>query len=325
MRFLKPAIVLLLILSLAANGIMYAKFRGKRPIFRVNDEVRTKADMDGYLEQQSGPRYKAMMVQRMMIDQEAKKRGLSPTDAEVDDAFNLRREVDWQFAQAVAHNPGLANDYKDEVRQKLEIDALLASEIPVTEEEIKDEYTHNPELYDTPNRAHAEVAAVINDAHADLIRQAMAKTDPPLAPADIMRYFPREVVFLGENNRYTFVQAYGDTKMNKDIFTMEPRSVKMVASPQMAAQGFKRIVIRLIDIVPGKKADLNDPKTLKKIKTNVGLRHAKPQEELIAELWAKTRFESEDPSDRASIEQYMLPGRSRTEAHAENPTQPTRQ
>ena len=64
MRYLMPTLIILLLASLIANGVMYAKYRSHRPIMTVNGVGISKFDMDSYLEQTQGPQYKALMAQR---------------------------------------------------------------------------------------------------------------------------------------------------------------------------------------------------------------------------------------------------------------------
>ncbi len=312
MRLFRPLLGVVLVISLILNAILWARYRNQRMIMTVNGQSVTKRNMDDYLEQQFGPTYKAMIVQRMLIDQEAQKQGVSPSDTEVDEEFNNKRELDWQFANRIALSPMVAAESKNEIRQQLEQQRLLAKDITVTDEEIKDEYNTHPALYDTPAKATSLVAAVLNDAHTEEIRQMMARNDPPVNPAAVMQQFPREVVFIGDSNRFTFVQPYG-SDMNRDIFTMEPNEVKVILPGDLAQQGARRLIVRLQSIQSGRKADLNDPKTLTKIKLNVALRRSKPLAELLAQLWASCKFVSEDPSDKALIERLFFPDRPRAE------------
>jgi hypothetical protein len=306
MRLLRPLIVLVLVLSLVFNVVFWMRYRNKKTIFTLNNEAVTRADMDDYLEKQFGPTYKAMMAQRLLIDQEARSKGVAPTEAEVNDEFALKKELDWQFASRIATSPWLADESKQEIKQQLEQQKLLAADISVTDEEVREEYNAHASLYDTPSKAHTEVAAVLNEIHLEDIRKLMDHNDPPVGPRTIMQMYPREVIFIGDDEKFTFVQAF-NTQMNKDVFTMGPREVKVMLPGDLGQQGARRLVVKLLDITPGKKADLNDPKTLNRIKMNVALRRTRPASEMLASLWAKARFESADQGDKAQIERMFFP------------------
>ncbi|MCW3095043.1 MAG: hypothetical protein JWL77_661 [Chthonomonadaceae bacterium] len=311
MRLLRPLIVVVLILSLVFNVVLWMRYRNKKTIFTLNSEAVTRADMDDYLEKQFGPTYKAMMAQRLLLDQEARKKGIAPSETEINDEFALKKELDWQFASRIATSPWLADESREEIKQQLEQQKLLAQDISVTEEEVREEYNAHPALYDTPAKAHTEVAAVLNEIHLEDIRRLMEQADKPVGPRTIMQMYPREVVFIGDDDKFTFVQAY-NTEMNKDVFTMGPHEVKVMLPGDLGQQGARRLVVKMLDIAPGKKADLNDPKTLNRIKMNVALRRTRPASEMLANLWANAQFQSADPGDKAQIERMFFPEQART-------------
>lgn len=311
MRLLRPLIVVVLILSLVFNVVLFMRYRNKKTIFTLNSEPVTRADMDDYLEKQFGPTYKAMMAQRLLIDQEARRKGVAPSETEINDEFTLKKELDWQFASRIATSPWLADESREEIKQQLEQQKLLAQDISVTEEEVREEYNAHPALYDTPAKAHTEVAAVLNEIHLEDIRKLMEQNEKPIGPKAIMQMYPREVVFIGDDDKFTFVQAY-NTEMNKDVFSMAPHEVKVMLPGDLGQQGARRLVVKMLDVTPGKKADLNDPKTLNRIKMNVALRRTRPASEMLANLWANARFESADQGDKAQIERMFFPEQART-------------
>ncbi len=310
MRLLRPLIVLVLILSLVFNVVLWMRYRNKKTIFTLNGESVTRADMDDYLEKQFGPTYKAMMAQRLLIDQEARHKGVAPSETEINDEFTLKKELDWQFASRIATSPWLSGESREEIKQQLEQQKLLAQDITVTEEEVREEYNAHPALYDAPAKAHTEVAAVLNEIHLEDIRKLMAQTEKPIGPKAIMQMYPREVVFIGDDDKFTFVQAY-NTEMNKDVFTMAPHEVKVMLPGDLGQQGARKLVVKMLDITPGKKADLNDNKTLNRIKMNVALRRTRPASEMLANLWSTARFESADQGDKAQIEHMFFPEQTR--------------
>lgn len=105
-------------------------------------------------------------------------------------------------------------------------------------------------------------------------------------------------------------QAYGP-QYNAAVFAMTPGSVRVEASAELAQLGAKKIIIRMDDIVPGRVADLSDPKTLKKIKLHVQLHRAKPASELLAAVWQKANLVFDDQTDRTNTELLFFPDKSK--------------
>jgi len=307
MRFFKPIFGVILFLSLILNVILYTKYRSRRALITINGQAVTKADMDGTLEQQYGALYKANIVRRLLIDQEAHQKGVAPTDQEVEEEFNKRKEADWQYAQRLTNAPWEIDEAKAAIREEMEQKQLLAYDIKVTDEEIKEEYAAHPVLYDEANRAHGELVAVLNDSRTEDIHRLMAQTQPHITAETIRQNFPNEVLFLGDNGKFTFFQALG-TQTNHDLFSMQSGEARVMPAGELQALlGARRLVVRLNEIIPGHRADLNDPLVLKKIRLNVALRRAPPAQELLSNLLAKAKVDYDDPGDKERVERFFFP------------------
>ena len=164
-------------------------------------------------------------------------------------------------------------------------------------------------MYDTPNKARCTVAAILTDSRTADVKRMLLSQNPSYSPATIAEKCPHAVVFLGDNNHYTFAQPF-NTKYNQGICSMEPNTVKVEPAGELRELGAKKVVIRMDEIVPGHAADLSNPKTLKKINLHVQFRRAKPASELLAALWAKSKIQFDDPADRANTERLFFPDRT---------------
>ena len=268
MRAVKPLLGVVIAVSVLLNAVLIVKIRGRRAILQVNGVSVSRNDMNRALELQFGPQYKANLVARVLLEQEAKKQGVEPTDAEVTEQFENQKELNWTYAQRLMRAPWLADEAKAEIKIQLEEDRLLTRGTEVTEDEVRTEYQQNHGLYDTPNKAKCSVAVVLADARIEDIRRMLISQNPPFSPAKIMENYPREVVFLGDNYRFTFAQPFG-TDYNAALFKMEAKAIKVEDPPaDLARQGARKVLIRIDELVPGHRADLTDPAILKKIKIN---------------------------------------------------------
>lgn len=312
MRFVKPLIWAALVLSVLVNIVLIYKVRGKRAIITVNGTPVTRTDMHNYLEQEYGPVYKATVIRRILVDQEAHQQGVAPTDAEVQEEFDTKRELDWSYAQKLAREPWLLEEAKAEVKLANEEEHLLAKDITVTDEEVRDEYQQHAQFYDTPNKARCSVAAILNESRTEDVRRMLVSSNPPYSPAAIMANYPRDVIFLGDNNHFTFAQPF-NTQFNSAVFNMEPKSVRVEPPGDLAQLGARKLIIRVDELIPGRRADLADPKVLKKIRLHVALRRAKPATELLSALWAKANMVFDEQTDRANTELLFFPDRSKSQ------------
>lgn len=316
LRVLVPVV---LVLSIILNAFMYLRWNRKRPVLTVNGQTIRQKDVDDYLELDKGPAVKAVLVRRLLLDQEAKKQNVVPAEAEINEEFALQKERNASYAQQISVNPWKETEAKNQIREQLEQIRLRAKDVKVTDQEIQEEYGMFPTKYDTPNKARCEVVlfkGIPDKATGNAIAphfndiQELLKKTPPVAPVTIMRTYPGEVIFWGDNNIFTFYQELG-TQKNALIFNMKPGEVKEVPPPQdILRQGILKMLVKMDKIEPGHKADVNDPKTRDKIRLVLANAHAKSFEEYLNDIWSKADFQSEDPQDKSYIEHILLPGRA---------------
>jgi hypothetical protein len=319
MRYLTPVLIVLLLVSVIANGVMYLKFRSHRAILTVNGVGLSKYDLDTYLETIYGVDYKAVFTRRTLIHQAAVKNNLAPTDSEVNEKFQEAKQVNWQYASTMNNNPWLADEGRRSIQEQLELNRLRAKDIPITEDEVKDEYKLQPAMYDTPSKAEAEVALLKNGIHTDAIVDMISQT-PAVKPAAIVSSYRGDVRFLGDNNVYTFIQHFGTPEQGM-VFGMKPGEVKKMPAPaEVRSAGYTMMVVRLNKITPGHKAEWTDPKvapndprikdykaTQEALRLTVALKRANPPDEFIRSLLQSAKIEAEDPVDIDNIKLKLLP------------------
>lgn len=309
MRIVRVLLIVALIISVLGNVILWAKYGNRRSVVTVNGTGISKRDIDDYLLQQAGPNVKATMVQRMLVEQEAKAKGVLPSQADIDEEFNLQKEMDFRFAQQVNANPWVAGESKRQLGERIAKIRLLTKDVPVADEEIKEEYAGAATRYDTPNKAKVHLAVITDPSKVNEIKQLMT-SNPPVSPTVIMQQYRTAVAFLGDENKFTVAQPFG-TLQSKEVFAIKPNEVKVFPPGEFAKMGAKAILIRMLEVTPGKKADLNDPKTKEKVRIQVAARRAKPWQEYFSTLWANSKVTTENPQDLKNMEMIYFPERAR--------------
>ena len=89
---------------------------------------------------------------------------------------------------------------------------------------------------------------------------------------------------------------------------MKPGEVKQLPLTRDIAQiGGKALVFKMLEIIPGKKADLNDPKVRENLRNIIAQKRAKPFEEILSGIWGKSDFQSDNPDDKKQIEMMLFP------------------
>ena len=316
-NILRILIIAGLLISLAANLFMYQRWRNRRSVMNINAHAVTQQDVYDYLTNKYGENVKLELVQRYLIEDEAQKRKLAPSDKEVQERIDEQMERNWQMARSMAINPWKAQDVRDTTRESIELTRLLTDGVPVTDDQIKEEYGAHPQDFDTPNKAYVYMALLKNSNNLENIKKLMTGG---VSLETIATNYRDDVIFLGSNttkdatgkdvsNVFISFQPLG-TQQNQAIFNLKPDQVIALPPPQeFSSQGITNLVIRMIKVEPGKKADLNDPKTKDRLTQAVAMKRAKNPQEYMQTLWSNAEFHSEDPHDKDSIQKMLSGGR----------------
>ncbi|GDX40259.1 hypothetical protein LBMAG21_05510 [Armatimonadota bacterium] len=311
MRPAKLIFGFLLFVSLVVNVVLYVKFRSRRPILKVNGESITKKDVNDYLEQKN-PNIKAVMVERVLVKSEAVKQGVWPAEQEIIDIYNEKKELDWQFARRVNTNPWMVAEEKSTIQYDLARQRLLTKDVQVDDAMLEEEYNIYKAAYDTPDKARLHLTLLFRKAPIADVRSMLEKV-PQQAPADIARAFPGQVVFLGDKDVFTVTRALGGKAASpqlQDLFNLKPGEVREFPAEELRSLGAQTILARMVEVVPGKPADKNEPKTHEKLRMGASLRRAKPWQEKLTLLWGNSEFWSEDPNDKGNVEMMFFPDRA---------------
>jgi hypothetical protein len=335
MRYLTPALIVVLMISLIANTVMVLKWRSGRPILSVNGVNMSKNDLDMYLESVYGTDFKASFVRRVLIRQAAEKIHQAMTPDEVTEKFQEAKQLQWTYAKTVNSSPWLAEEARRTIQEQVELARVQAHDIPVTPDDIRDEYNLNPAKYDTPSKALTEVAIIRKDSihksdilHLIGIGEGSDK-NTGVKPSAVMAAYQGEVAYIGDNNVFTFFQRFGVPEQSL-VFNMKEGDVLMVPPKQVPAEfvqaGYPTMVVHLIKIIRGHKADLEDPsknpnidkaelperikdykKTMETLRLTVALKHANPAQEVLRNLYQNAKIEVEEPTDKEYIKRKLFP------------------
>ena len=120
--------------------VMRHRHTAEKTIAAVNGVVISDGDLYGRLQVAAGAPVMHKLVEEQLQLQFAAKKGVSPTDAQVDARYQ-QISKDPRFLPALAASGMSIQDYKHSLRVKLAQAAVLTQGITVTEAEIRDFYT----------------------------------------------------------------------------------------------------------------------------------------------------------------------------------------
>lgn len=165
-----------LVLALVVGaGAGYAASLRPAAVATVNGETISKEDLYKELLGRDGGRTLDQMITERLVGQEAARKGVHVTDADVKravDGVRAQFGSDAQFQQALAQYGMSIPDLEKSERMQLMIHAILAPTVKVTDDDLKAYFTKNETRYDQPEQVKAQHILVDSEAQAkDIKRQ----------------------------------------------------------------------------------------------------------------------------------------------------------
>lgn len=138
-----------------------------KPAAVVNGESITFEQLDTVLEARYGSQLMQQMILETLIKQEAKKRKITISDAEVKGELKKAQDTvpGQDIEQVIKQQSGLSlEDFKDQLRLRLYIQKMLAPQLKVSDQEAKAYFDSNRKQFETPQEL--KVLRVVADDQA---------------------------------------------------------------------------------------------------------------------------------------------------------------
>lgn len=297
MRIVRGLVIVVLILSLAANAIMYMRYARGRTILRINDHVITTKDFNAFMSMRWGVEAMANMVQQDLPVQACQKAGIKLDMSEIDQRINAMKEANPNIATQFRREPYREEDYRKLLTAALALDELRAKDVTVTEDEVRDYFNQNPGKWDTPDKL--EIQAVICKDN-DTATRAMQLLKSGVSDMAVVQQQldPRGATarVLGIDGKVVVSKPVGKPSPNPEInklFAMKDGDVGRMDSPRAIE------VVRRVRLIPGKVATLADVRP--KVERELKLTRALPPKEVLRKLWDSARIETDDPRAKEEI------------------------
>jgi foldase protein PrsA len=147
--------------ALLAGGPVRSFAQGEDTVAVVNGDKITEAQLVAELESRYGYEVRDTLIMYLVIDQEAKKRGVTITDAEVDDAYakakaNVEALGQGTFEDGLASQGLTIAAYRGQLRSQLLLQKMVADK--VTDDQVKKAYQSLPPLDEALRMSYINVA-----------------------------------------------------------------------------------------------------------------------------------------------------------------------
>lgn len=324
-----------LVLSLAANFILFRRVERLRPQLRVNNQTFTKRDYHDWLEAHYGVQAQAAMTKYYLVMQAAEKAGLKPDSKEVEQDLANAEEQRPDYAVLFKNQPWMKDDLRRDVETNLALTSLASKDVKATDEDIKTFFASQGAKYDTPTKLYTRIIQCQNADTASKIRDTLKQMldrshgDPKAVLPDlgllVQNYLPNAdfaVVSIkqGGDGQVVLQKPYSAPSPNplvNSVATMNKGEVKEIP----AAQG-KSVIVLLVDKTEGKRATLDDPEARKRVERDFKATRATPPQEVLRGLWDTADIQTDPPGIKQYIERMLLPDRLNPAAKLQASAQP---
>jgi foldase protein PrsA len=161
-----------------------------KPAAVVNGEEITFEELDSQLEQRYGAQEMDRLIVESLVRQEAEKRKVTATEAEIDaELARARQSTQAQgqnLDQVIAQQFGSLEAFREQLRLNLYVQKILGPQVQVTDKTVQDYYNENKQQFSTPEELH--VWRVVTDDQTKATAAAKELTGGAKLDAVIDKY-----------------------------------------------------------------------------------------------------------------------------------------
>jgi foldase protein PrsA len=141
-------------------------------VVTVNGDKITKEELYQSLVDTAGDDAVQHLIEKSLLEQAMKDKGLTYTQKELDDEYNSVRknfDSDEAFAQMLSQYNLTEAIFKDEMLSQVQLKKLLSDQIKVTDEDVSSYYTENKDSFKEPKQYKVSQIVVADEAGANKI------------------------------------------------------------------------------------------------------------------------------------------------------------
>lgn len=168
--------VLLGMLLVLVMGMTGCKDKDEEIVAKVDDQVITKDDLYDVLVEQSGQQVLNTMISEKIINLEAKKQNIEVSEEDVQEKIDKMKDSyggEEALNQAIAYYGYTLDDLKEGMEMNIKIKKLLEPSISISEEEMKDYFETNKEMFNQEEEVKARHILVETEGEANEVLEKL--------------------------------------------------------------------------------------------------------------------------------------------------------
>jgi parvulin-like peptidyl-prolyl isomerase len=299
-------------IAIAGAGLAAVRLRADRPIVVINGETISRGVFLAKLENEYGAPVLRKLMRERLVYQEAKKRNMLPSDAEVKAEIDKMREVEPDLERQLRLGGKTMNDLMVDVRGRMALANLITAKVKVPEADVKKFWNANQKQFNRPESRKIEMILAKDAPTAEKARRMMADG----IPSEFAAQNPG-MGLPGGRSQIVLSRGQLPPQFEKQIFNLK----KGVVSPVLR-MGKAHVVVKVLEELPAKKKSYED--VAKELAMGFKLRKGLSEAEFLQELQktAKIDFKSDRYRGLADTALFAGDPRAARRAQARPPQKP---
>lgn len=219
-------LVVLCIVSLIGNGLLFERYSTSRPLVKIGSDAITKKQYQDAVDYQTQGAVLRKMVFASIVEQAAKKAGVTPDKKDVDARIALIERTKPEMLQAANQDPAKMASLRDDLKTDIALDNLRTQGITATPAEVAAFYQKNKRAFALPMQIQTTTVVASNAVDASTAAQLL-KDNTPL---DVIARQPRLLVagVKGFNPNFSGLPPAVTKQLSATVQSMKTGQVKVV-------------------------------------------------------------------------------------------------
>jgi peptidyl-prolyl cis-trans isomerase C len=255
------------------------KLRNERPIVVINGEKISRSRFLVELEASQGANVLRHMMQEKLVMQQAAKKGLLPTPAQVQAEIANLREAEPDVDRQLRLSGKTKEDLENDIRGRLAAANLIAAAVKLPDAEIKQVWAAHQKQFSHPEGRKVAMILAKSAEIGDKARRSMeAGADAAFASQN------RGMGLPGGQSQINIYRGQLPRAMEKEVFAMRTGQVSPVLP-----MGRLFVVVKVLDQIPAHQKSFDEVKD--RLLLAVKLRKGMTEPELIQSLQKEAKIE----------------------------------
>jgi parvulin-like peptidyl-prolyl isomerase len=280
--------------AIAGASVGMVKLRNEKPVAVVNGEKITRASFIAAMEKDQGAGILRRLIQEKLVLQEARKKGLLPTHAQVQAEIAQMKETEPDLDRQLRLRGKSMDELSTDVRGRLAMANLIAADVKLPDADVKKIWASHQKQF---NRPEGRKIAMVVTKTADLGEKARSQLKAGVQ-ADLAAQNAGMALPAGRSQLSVF-RGQLPASVEKSVFSLKAGDVS-----EVLPMGKAFAVVKILEVIPAHQKSYDEVKDRLLLAAKLG--KGKNQIELLQGLQKQAKIDVQSPRYKGIIENSFL-------------------